>query len=48
MSVNNAPASHEIVGKNNQATNLVVTMDGINTFSAISSISYTLRLTRAG
>ena len=35
MSVNSTPASYEIVGKNNQATNLVVTMDGINTLSVV-------------
>ena len=35
MSVNNAPASYEIVGETNEATYLIVTMDGINTLSVI-------------
>lgn len=35
MSLNNALAGYQIVGKINEATDLVVTMDGINTLSVI-------------
>jgi hypothetical protein len=35
MSINNSPASYEIVGETNEATNLVITIDGINTLSVI-------------
>lgn len=35
MSLNNAPVSYEVVAENNEATYLIVTMDGINTLSII-------------
>ena len=35
MSLNNAPASYQIVGEINEATYLIVTLDGISTLSVI-------------